>query len=268
MTRARQTLRDAFPEARFRPLDGLVELGVAEAASDARSRPARVTEVLSLIYEDLAPDNARRVASAGREWLLQKAATQFQGAQRWFETTCTTCGTPFDLEVHLDQVPRAEPGPDFPVADVVTSLGPRQFEAPNGGHEEAFAEVEADDPRRVFAALCGISDVAEAEAIRFTDADLAGIDAALEATSPEIADGVDTICPACHASTLTRIDPLGFAFPKPAAILAEVHLLAQTYGWGEAEILALPITRRQSYASLIRRDRGVRAPRPGRRVLM
>lgn len=264
MTRAPLTDLAAFPEVRFCPLDGVVELGVAEAAADGQSRPARVTEVLTLAYQDLGADAARRISSAGREWLLQRAASRFHGGRRWFETTCQACGEPFDLEVLLDRVPRADPGPGFPVADVVTSLGPRRFEAPNGRHEEAFAKTQAGDPRRVFAALCGMSDEAEAEAIRFTEDDLVGIDAALEATSPEIADGVDATCPACQASTLTRIDPLGFAFPKPATILGEVHLLARAYGWGEAEILALPVPRRRAYADLIKGHQSARPTRPRR----
>ena len=259
MPRPARTHPVAFPAARFRVLDGATEMAVAEAVAAPVSRPERVTAVLSAIYAEIGgdavdPAKLRRISSAGREWLLQRAALRLASPENWFEAPCVACGETLDLEVGLDRVPRTAAGTGFPKVDVETSLGPRQFEAPNGGHEEDFARTSQPDPRRVFAALCGLSDTAEADAIRFDEADLAAIDAALEETSPEVADGVDVLCPACGAATRARIEPLSFGFPKYGALLAEIHLIARSYHWAEAEILAMPAHRRQSYANLIRAE--------------
>ncbi|MEX2520667.1 MAG: hypothetical protein WD969_15190 [Paracoccaceae bacterium] len=259
MARTIETLPAAFPEIRFRAFDGETELAIAEAAASAGSRPARVTAVLSAICAEVAGEPGgyaviRRVCAAGREWLLQRAALHLYGdGAGWFEASCPTCGATFDLRVALDRVPRAEPGSGFPVAEVETSLGLRRFETPNGAHEEAFCAREGD-PRRVFAALCGHAERAEAEAIRFDEADLERIDMALEAASPEIADGVDARCPACGAETMVRIEPLDFAFPRLDDIFREVHRIAAAYRWREPDILALPVHRRRAYAALIRGD--------------
>ncbi len=270
MPRAAATMLSAFPEVRFRALDGHAELAVAEAAASGGSRPARVTRIIAAMCEEVGGEPAdaatvRRISAAGREWLLQRTALRFFGGADWFEARCADCGARFDLRMSLSDVPHADPGPGYPVAEVETSLGLRTFEAPNGGHEEAFARYRDEDPRRVFAAICGLSERAEAEAIRFDAQDLGRIDAAIEAISPEIADSVEATCPDCGTVAKARIDPFGFAFPSAGDLLREVHLIATAYHWSEASILSLSQARRRSYVDLIRQDRG--GPAPQRRRL-
>ncbi|MEQ1895103.1 MAG: hypothetical protein ABL998_21395, partial [Planctomycetota bacterium] len=43
------------------------------------------------------------------------------------------------------------------------------------------------------------------------------------------------------------------------ALQEELHVLASTYHWSEAEILALPSDRRRRYVARILADRGVRS---------
>lgn len=254
------TLPEAYPEASFRPLDGAVEIAVAEAAARLEPRPAKVTALLAAAYAAVGhvpatPAALRRLCSAGREWLVHRAAIRFAGADGWFVTDCTHCGAPFDLHVPLASLPRSAPGPGFPVTRVETKLGVRHFETPNGAHEEAFAVMATADPRRAFAGLCGLEPDAAEAAARFDTDDLALIDAALEALSPDVADSVDATCPECGAANAARLDPFVFAFPAPATVLEDVHRIAGAYGWGEADILALPSDRRRAYVRLIRRDR-------------
>lgn len=269
MDRPPDTLATAFPDFRFRTPDGHTELAVADAAAGTGTRPSRVTDLLMALCEGpggtrLARRDIGCIPAAGREWLLQRAAECFGERRNWFEIPCAACGGLFDVEVSLGRSPRTDPGPGFPVAEVVTSLGSRRFEAPNGFHEEALAAKRRQgDPRRVFASLCGLSPEAEAEAIRFDVEDLVRIDRALENVSPDIADGIVTACPDCGQQRAGRIDPLTYAFPTPATVLQEVHLLAGAYGWSETAILDLSVARRSAYATLIRTERHDR--HPGRR---
>ena len=260
MLRGAETMATAFPSARLRRLDGHVELAVAESAGAVGSRPSRVTAIIAALYREIGGEpvtavTARRISAAGREWLLQRAARRFFGAAQWYETVCDSCGASFDLQLSLDAIPHAEPGPGYPVAKVMTSIGQRLFEVPNGRHEEAYAAAGGKDARRVFAALCGLSADAEAEAIRFDEVDLLRIDAGLEAVSPEIADGVDVVCPDCGIHGHARVDPLGFAFPNVGDVLGEVHTIAAAYHWSEEAILDLPLPRRRAYVELIRAGR-------------
>lgn len=275
MARAVQTHPVAFPAAQPRPAAGRVELAVAEAAVLSAGRPQRVSGLLVAGFAEIAGEPAtrdlvRRLSAGTREWLLHRLAVVFRPDLTWFEAVCTHCASPYDLALSLATAPRKPAGPGFPVAAVDTSLGPRRFEAPNGGHEESLARARvagtaaAPDPRRHLVALSGLAETAAADAERFTEADLARIDEALEAVAPEVADSAGAVCPACRAETQARIEPLVFAFPKLTAVLHDVHLLAGAYGWSEDAVLALPAQRRRSYAGLIARDR--RAAGPSRRA--
>lgn len=256
MHRAAATLADGFPSARFVELDGRAELAVAEAAHRRGARAPRVTATLGALFNEIGGKpggeaRARLVSAAGREWLLNRAALWFAGDQRWFEATCTKCGDRFDISFSLQDLPREEPGQGFPVVSVETSLGPRSFEAPNGGHEETFARTSGGDPRRIFAALCGLAEEAGEEAARFTEADLNDIDAALEKIAPQVADSVEASCPDCGAQQSISIDPLEYAFPHVDSLLREVHAIATTYNWSENAILELPTARRRKYVEMI-----------------
>jgi len=248
-----------FPEPLFRRIDGHLEIRVAEAVEAPLPRPLRVTAIIAAMCERLggyaaAEEQVRCVSAAGREWLLQQSGLQFFRGSTWFEAPCAGCGARFDLELPLAAVPRGPAGEGFPEVEVCTSLGPRRFEAPNGHHEEVMAVRREGDPRRIFATLCSLADEAAAEADRFVEEDLERIDAALEAISPDIADGVDVTCPDCGEPARVRIDPLTFAFPRSETILQDVHVIAGAYRWEEADILALPSQRRRAYVALIRGD--------------
>jgi len=267
MARAPVTHRLAFPEARFQPLSGAVELAVAEAAAAPATRPERVTGVLAAIYDEITgeqttPALIRRLSAGTREWLLQRAALRFRSDLEWFEAPCQACGAAYDLAMSVAAAPRKPPGPNFPVTTVETSLGPRPFEAPCGVQEEAAARRPGDDdPRRLFAALCGLADDAGTEATLFNEDDLVRIDAALEELSPDVASSAAARCPSCGSETAARMEPLRFIFPRPMDVLAEAHLLASAYHWTEDRILALSPARRRDYAQLIRHDRtGRRGP--------
>jgi hypothetical protein len=269
MVRPVCTLPIDFPEPLFRPVDGHVEVRVAEAAEASLPRPRRVTAIIAAMCERLGSypadeEQARRVSAAGREWLLQQSGLQFFRGSSWFEAPCSACAARFDLELPLGSVPRGLAGKGFPEVEVRTSLGPRRFEAPNGHHEEAMVARSDGDPRRIFASLCSLADQPAVDAARFLDEDLDRIDAALETMSPDVADGVDVTCPDCGQQTRVRIDPLTFAFPRSAAVLQEVHVIAQAYRWAEADILALPSRRRRTYVALIRGD----TARPANRTVL
>ena len=73
---------------------------------------------------------------------------------------------------------------------------------------------------------------------------------------------VKSACPDCGGPVRVRIDPLTFAFPRPEAVLREVHAIAMAYRWSERAILDLPSRRRRAYVALIAGDADSRAARP------
>lgn len=254
---------------RLRDMTGATELAAAEAVAASRTRPEAVTAVLAALLESLDAEPATRetmrgLPSAAREWLLQWIASRTHPEMRWFEACCEQCGEPYDLSIDLSRPAYRDSNRAAATATVETSLGTRQFAIPTGEHEERLALLSGGDPRRDLAGLCGLSSDAEAEALRFDAHDLALIDEAVEAASPDIADSVSILCPCCKSETSGRIDPLKFAVPREGDILLEIHQIARAYGWPLQDILRLKARQRAVCADLILRER--QAGRPaGRR---
>lgn len=268
MTEAPATIR-ALPAPRLRVLDGATELAVAEAAATSRSRPEAVTAILAALFETIdgrpaSADLVRALPSGTREWLLQWSAHRLNPGTRWFEAECAHCGAPYDLALDLAHPVYRAADAALAQVTVETSLGTRSFAIPTGAHEEQLAATStAADPRRAFAALCGLSGDAESDAAQFGEHDLQLIDEALEAASPDAADAISAVCPDCGESTESRIDPLLFAFPDESRILRDMHVIAGAYGWQPDAILKLSARHRAFHAGMITGAR--RSGQPGRR---
>lgn len=255
--RAPQTLAVSFPSYQTRCLDGALELRLAGVISPRHTRPQQVTGVLDAVFSNIGGEAAnesdiRRLPSGAREWLLQRAATLCWSETGWFQSRCDHCDQALDLPATLSDAPRTPACADFPVITVITGLGRRHFEAPNGLHEEVMARAGTSDATRVLLAHCGLGATAQEDAMAFTNNDLLAIDAAFDAACPDVADELVTRCPACTAQTRAHLDPLRFAFASTQALVGELHALASCYHWSEEAILHLPSQRRRAYAALIR----------------
>jgi hypothetical protein len=262
-TRAPITLAVAYPSAQLRPITGAVELAVGEAMARPLSRPKVVTAVLDAVFakvggQPVSADILGGLATGARAWLLMRAAQVFHGNGGWFTAQCPACSAPFDLQIDLAALPRSDASAAFPVITADTSLGPRQFEIPNGRTETALYHRAAEGVRAI-AALCGLSQNAETDAKAFTRDDLNKIETSLDKATPDVADEIDTICPACTAKTKAQIDPLTFAFPKLDALDRDIHLIARDYGWDEPTILQMPTGRRRRHANMIAASQKQRA---------
>lgn len=263
MARLSPTLPIGRPAFALNAADGATELAIGTAAGGRGSRPERVTAVLAAALATVdgvqaTGERVRELSSGTREWLLQQVGALFRPRQDWFEGRCPGCGHAYDLQVQLGELPVKPEGRGFPVVRVITSLGPRVFDVPNGADEERLARQGGGDRRRQLLALCGHADTAVSEAERFTEADIGRIDAALDEVAMQPADHTHVTCPECGLESDARIDPTAFAFPHEASVLGEVHRIAAAYHWGEDQILRLPSRRRRQYLGLIRADKAGR----------
>jgi hypothetical protein len=254
------TLAMIWPRAEARALTGKVELDLAMAVAASRTRPQKVGAVIGALYATLDDQPVtqalvRRLSSGSRAWLLVQAAALVGRESGWFNASCADCGARFDFELSLADIPLGQAGPGFPRATVQTSLGERVFDVPNGGHEEHLAQARGDLARALVAVL-GVGETAAADAMAFDAADLARIEAALDAAAPDIGDRVTLDCPDCGHANVIEIDPLEFAQVHSGHVLGDVHRIARAYGWREAAILALPSDRRRAYAGMCMSDRG------------
>lgn len=257
----------------FRPLTGAVELALAEAAEEGSSMPVRVTRALTAVLEHVGgefplPATVAALSVGDRQFLMARLAVGFGLGENWFSARCNKCGERFDFSVDYRNLPVKEAGEGYPFAEVETSLGRCNFRVPTGADQEILAGLDDDGvalQRLLDGCLIGASgyqvengpshrDMAGA----FSPGDVARIEAALEEAAPEVAVSVQAACPACGASHEIDVNPYRILSNRlGGGLLREIHILASTYHWSEAEILALPLHRRRRYLDLIDEARGM-----------
>jgi hypothetical protein len=80
----------------------------------------------------------------------------------------------------------------------------------------------------------------------------------MEKIAPTVSGYVGGTCPECGACVEVYFDVARFVLQELRGLAVEVydhvHLLASQYGWSEAEILALPRSRRAAYVARVRRE--------------
>ncbi|MFK4727417.1 hypothetical protein ABIE89_008517 [Bradyrhizobium niftali] len=82
---------------------------------------------------------------------------------------------------------------------------------------------------------------------------------AMQLLAPGLSDDLQGTCPECHATVTVLFDPLHYCLQelrdRARYVYQDVDILAQRYGWSEAEILTIPSVRRMQYAELARATR-------------
>lgn len=131
------------------------------------------------------------------------------------------------------------------------------FRLPDSADFEALP-VGPQAPRVLLEAC--VSDVtcdgAPAALGDLTEADIAALVAQMAETDPRADLKAAMTCPHCRHAWSARFDIVGFLWEELGAwvrrLLAEVHVLARSYGWHEDDVLALSPWRRRYYIGLVR----------------
>jgi hypothetical protein len=239
----------------FRPVDGALEVALAGAVS-APSMPAVVTAALAAALAEVGGEPAtaeavRELAVGDRQFLVRQLSAHLGRDRVWLTAACQACGESFDFEVPQTELAVKEAGAGYPYAEVETAGARLRLRVPTGADQEAVAGLADDDAVRALFERCLLAGAAAG------DDDLAAAEAAVEAMAPEVALAALAACPACGAGNEIAVDPYLVLSASPEELFVEVHRLASSYHWSEAEILALPRARRLLYLRLIDRARGL-----------
>jgi hypothetical protein len=252
----------------LRPLTGAVELAVSEAAQHADTTPGAVTGVLQATLAHiggLTPDTARidALSVGDRQFLTTYLAGKMVADEVWFTVACRECGERFDFALRFSELPVKPAGPSYPFCETVIGAGTFKWRVPNGSDQKILARQASEkEAIRSLLRRCLIQEEAAEETATgvidaMTDAELAQVEAALEAQSPEIANRVEAACAACAQINTIEIDPLACLNTPFQDVSSDIHRIASVYHWSEAEILSLPRQRRRLYLDLIDRARGM-----------
>ena len=120
------------------------------------------------------------------------------------------------------------------------------------------AEAAASDDEIAAAAVLLQRSVIRTEPAMSVDAlpveVVEAVETALDAAYPLADPRIEVACNTCGAVTMMAFDAAAFLAEELAArarrTMAEVATLARAFGWSEAEILALPASRRRIYLEL------------------
>ncbi|SFA78371.1 hypothetical protein SAMN05421688_0854 [Poseidonocella pacifica] len=199
-------------------------LAACSAATDAAPLDWQVNRRLQALLEVT-------IATRGPHWI--------HSAQ------CTACGAAMDMPLRLD---------DFLQAVLPTQTLCRL----DDGREVTVAVPTGADQ------LGWLDDGARAADLLahlvrpqgpLSDADHAAIEASLEAADPLRTLEIKTECPDCGTGLSLPLDLemacLALLATRRPELLDDIHLLAMTYHWSEAEIMAIPPDRRAAYLSRI-----------------
>ncbi len=250
--------------ARFRAVDGQIELAIAESAG-REDIPGRVTDILACALAGIGGENADgetidSLCVADRQYLMLHLGRLLAGDQVWLNGRCEDCGNVFDFSLRRSALVGRKAGEGFPFAAL--RLGGREalFRVPTGVDQAAVLEAEEDGCsflfKRCLVSVDGclpppgfIASLSAEEKGRVEDI--------LEAVSPAVTTGLLACCPECGHEQVVRFDPYALGNISQEQLFREVHTIASTYHWGEREIFALPRERRRHYLRLIDRSRGL-----------
>jgi hypothetical protein len=247
-----------------------VELAIAEVTWDAISLPTAVTLVLAEVLENLGglppkPNLVDDLSVGDRQFLMQQLAILLGLDDLWMTATCQECDNKFDFLIRFSELLVKSAGPTYPFVLVDTSRGRGRWRVPTGADQKYLAELPAGtNGVRQLVRRCLVdilsSDQGEDPSrwvAGLTEADLAQVEASLEAVSPEVTTEVQAACPECRRVHNITVNPYVCLTHHREDIWAQIHTIATSYHWSEAEILSLPQRRRQRYLDLIDRSKGL-----------
>jgi hypothetical protein len=247
--------------AEVRALTGWEEELLAET-DGTTSVAERVTAVLARCVTrigsvSLDPFSFRQLTVGDREALLIALRWSTLGDRIDCVLRCPAdgCGQQIDVPLRAGDL-LIEPYDDFrPWYEEAVGDAVVRFRLPTGGDQEQVADLARVDPARAAHQLLSrcveIDDRHDLRDEQLADA----VSARMAELDPQAELRLRLRCAWCQAEISTVLDMAGFLFTEGARsatrLYQEVHVLAWTYHWGEAEILGLPTPRRRRYLDLI-----------------
>lgn len=152
----------------------------------------------------------------------------------------------------------AERSGPAPVAVAIEAEGrAARLRLPTGRDQLRWAQLAVAGPRDIARSV--LSDLVVEGERPLTDALVAAADRALAEIDPLVEMSVSTACPECGAVLESEVDLERLALTRLRSVrhllLSQVHALAATYHWSEAQIAELPAWRRAEHVALIEQRR-------------
>jgi hypothetical protein len=216
-----------------------------------RLHPAdRAIRLLSARYPDLPPAELAELSLGQRDARLLDLRQETFGCELDSMADCPHCGE--RVEFALSTVDLKADQPPSSVANLADRDGRQLRFRPLNSYDLA-AVATADTPeagRRLLAQRC----LTDSGGVELSEELVTQLAAALAAMDPQAEILLDLTCPACSCTWQLSFDIAAYLWGEISAealrLLREVDMLARTYGWREADILAMSAVRRQAYIGM------------------
>ena len=254
---------------RPRPAIGAAELLTAWEEGSRQSPARRALTLLALLWPDLPIPSLAALPIGERDGRLLSLREMLFGPRLTGVTVCPKCGERLELECDVSDL-RAQSGAEIGESFVVAVDGYEiMCRLPTTGDLLAITERAGSgaEPPNVqdLAVRCVLSarfadhehtdgpvDVA---AQTLPDEVIARIAARMAEIDPQGDVQFALVCTVCHYEWTAGFDATAFLWSEledwARHMLWEVHRLAASYGWREADILAMSAPRRRVYLQMI-----------------
>ena len=234
-----QTLGDIALDPLARP-QPVAAVRVLAACLEAAGRPPAEETLLAWpVSHRLQGLLAVTIATRGEHWVMTATCSE------------PSCGASMDLPLSLNAFRRSADPAVVPCA--LPDGRSIDLAVPTGADQLAWLAAGDASPSAILGRLTTLPD--DVDAIRPDW--LEAIEAALDRADPLTTQEIDTVCPECGAEVSFELDLearcLALLAAEQPGMLDDIHALATAYHWSEAEIMAIPPSRRRKYLARIDR---------------
>lgn len=202
-------------------------------------------------------ESIRALTVGDREALLLTLRRMALGERMDCIFECPACSQQMDVQLNVSELlvpPTRHESQQFKI-QTGRRKRPISFRLPTGEDQEQVAVVAGRDLDAAVALLrtrCLIGKP------RLRNAEAMLIDTEMAALDPQAEILLDLICPSCGADSQVAFDISDHLFRELGGLAdrlyRQVHVLALTYHWSEAEIMGMARQRRHKYLELLTRE--------------
>lgn len=234
-------------------LTGVIENELSATLSEPIKSDA-VSRQLSLLISRIGEYEAdfgmiSALSVADRTYALARIGVAHGHSQYWRGVSCGSCDEYFDISIDLSTISAADAPETFPEIRIDSSLGPLILRAPTGADQSIISIIETDDAAcmELLARCLRRESGGDVDLQRLTAGDIERIETAFDALALGVPLMATAVCPNCGGENSAPFEAGQWLPQFTGALLDQVHEIARSYHWSEAEILGLSRERRRSY---------------------
>jgi hypothetical protein len=213
--------------------------------------------LLAAACPEIPPPQLAQLSIGQRDALLLTLREWTFGSQIQSIVTCGKCGERLELSFSVADICTSPP-----ISSQTFSLQVAgweiEFRLPNSLDLMAIASLHTQPSKLLERCLLQVKEHEEIQPVGKLPTEIAStVITQMAKLDPQADVQLNLCCPACSYQWQSTFDIVSFFWSEIHAwairTLREVHILASTYGWGEAEILAMSPYRRQLYLEMVGR---------------